>query len=135
MGVQNVYHGAHDCVINSGRLSRQMSCGSLASLDYSSLEDGGANLARMMGDNDADDADSLGPREGRGLMNVVLNNCCVSCLLSHGAAVFSYLIILVFFYNCFASGDGTLQGASDVILEQLPPNPLAANDPSRHLRA
>lgn len=135
MGVQNVYHGAHDCVINSGRLSRQMSCGSLASLDYSSLEDGGANLARMMGDNDADDADSLGPRGGRGLMNVVLNNYCVSCLLSHGAAVFSYLIILVFFYNCFASGDGTLQGASDVILEQLPPNPFAANDPSRHLRA
>jgi len=137
MGVQNVYHGAHDCVINSGRLSRQMSCGSLASLDYSSLEDGGANLARMMGDNEVDDVDSLGPREGRGLMNVVLNNCCVSCLLSHGAAVLSYLIILVFFYNCFASGAGTLQGASDVILEQLPlpPNPFADNDPSRHLQA
>jgi phosphatidylinositol alpha 1,6-mannosyltransferase len=38
VGVQNVYYSAQDCVNHSSRVGMRMSCSSLASLDYSSLE-------------------------------------------------------------------------------------------------
>jgi hypothetical protein len=101
VGIQHVYSGAQECVSSS---RSRMSCHSLASMDYSSLE----NRFDAHEDYDAE-MEAEEEKKGRmffapasctkaGAINV---NACVQKGVHYGTIIFSYTIILIFVYASF----------------------------------
>ena len=102
VGVQNVYHGAQDCMNSTYRLTQRMSSGSLASLPYSALES--RNTLSDSGDiaNETENPnDNFLVKSCKSFTHVIATNGCINCVLQIGTTFLSYLIVAVFVYNSF----------------------------------
>lgn len=101
VGIQHVYTGAQECVSTS---RNRLSCHSLASMDYSSLEN-------RFGSPDFD-PEMEAEEEKKGRVFFMTNSCangagpisvnvCVQRGLHYGTITFSYIIIFIFIYASF----------------------------------
>jgi phosphatidylinositol alpha 1,6-mannosyltransferase len=99
VGIHDVWRGAKDCAtLNRGR----MSCGSLASLNYSSIEDNDLSASEALSLNNGHNDDSSAESgENRPCVDILSGPYCAR-FVRYGSLISAYLIIFMLIWTCFS---------------------------------